>query len=249
MSFKTLTGFAVLFRVSCLAIGLHWAGANTCSALIYVDISPTVDGSLSDMFNDGSFEELLLTGTILQTTSFANSSQVGFDIRAALEFDLTPANLGLVLHSATFVGFVDGISHPEGFAEISIDLLGYTGDGQVTLSDAHASDTTIGIYTTEAGIPGLGRRDSLLDKNFVAELLEGGDYLGILTRAHLNAGGITIRSSESTIIPEFDLAPPFLRLAFVVPEPSSIAFVAIAVGCHVIFFRGRINKISSISLA
>jgi hypothetical protein len=219
---KSLKHCCNIAMIVCLIVATKMVSASTV-----VEIIPSIDQGLHDRFNDGSFDEfVIITNSILQTTSFANSSQVGFDVRAAMEFDLAPAKLpGLKLHKAFFIGYVEGTGTPDGFTQLSFDLLGYAGEGMITLADATASDTKIGEFTIAAGFPGFGKHTIPLDKDFVASILDGDDYLGLLTRAELNTGSISIGSSERALNELLGRGPPTLRLLFVVPEPGTLGMI------------------------
>ena len=95
------------------------AGPVTLSASTVVEIIPSIDQGLEDKFNDGTFDGFVdIRYGSLHTTSFSNSSQVGYDVRAVMEFNLTPARaLGLHLSAASLIVYVEGTQTPPGYTE------------------------------------------------------------------------------------------------------------------------------------
>ena len=227
-----LQSVGFLFALHCFI-----ASPLRTDAAIVVEIIPAIDQEIKDNHIDGTFDEfVVITNPSLQTIAFNGGSTVPLDRRAVMEFNLTPAQLGLQLLSASFVGHVHGTSTPPGFTQLSMDLFGYAGDGQITAADATATTAQIGEFTIAAGLPGHGSHEVPLDASFIASMIAGSNYLGILTRIDVNTGGISIGSRETSVNAQFDTGPPRLRLIFAVPEPralwSALPMAAVAVAMH-----------------
>lgn len=221
---------SALGGLACLSLLL--AGPTPALGRLTIEVPVSVDGELIDRDFDGSFENIRQDGK-LQVTSFRNSSQVPFDVRAALEFDLSAVPTDRDLISASFVGVVSGTGTPPNTTELSFDLLGYSGNGLIELADAHASDTTVGVLTIPAGFPGFGPHEVALDREFVAARLLGGEVLGLLARSEENTGSIAIVSSRGSQAEQ----RPLLRLTLV-PEPGT-ALLLLTVGLLSFAPQGR----------
>jgi hypothetical protein len=191
-----------------------------------VDLKPSIDQELQDNNMDGTFDEfIIITNSILQTTAHNGSGVVPVDRRGIMEFNLAPTQFAAQLQSASFICYVEGTSTPPGFTQLSIDLFGYQGDGQITVGDAIATNTKIGRLTITAGFPGFGKHEVPLDTALVAGLLQNSNYFGIVTTMEVNHGGIVIGSREKSLNQQGTIGPPTLRLVFAVPEPASAGIV------------------------
>lgn len=203
---------------------------------------PDAVGRFLDDEVDGVFDELRGPSPFLQTTKFDQGVN-DVETRVVLEYDLASAPLDRRLLSARFVATIGGTQTPAGFTELSMDLLGYAGDGQITFSDITATTTPIGVFTIPIPASGVPVRYSAdLDVGYVAAEIASGTHLGLMTRKELDTGSITIRGVGGAGF--FANTDPVLVLAFV-PEPSSalIAAVgAVACGCWGARRRGRIGR-------
>lgn len=229
---------SVSFLIFAAAAGLSWT-PHAAQAGVVVDAPPIADGMMWDKHNDDSFETLYLTAPNLNTQSFASANGiVGYEERSALEFNLVGLGGGGPLIRAYLSVNVTGTSTPDGFAELTIDFRGYTGNGQVTLADAFASEIKIGELTVPgASFDAFGRHDVPLDLDFVRPYIGSANVFGILTYVPIDHGGITFESVDSFPIE----GRPYLRLVFAVPEPGARLLAALSLAALLPRGIGRLS--------
>ena len=220
--------------IVCLAVPVSTSHALT------IDIPPTVDAAFIDGDVDGTFEELRLINPFgLQTTAFDQGVNDA-EVRGVVEYDLSAVPTDRALLGAYFVASITATGTPNGFTELSMDLLGYDGDGQVTFDDITAPTVKIGTFVLPVPVADWTvRYTAALDLGFVSTAVKSGGFLGLMTRSEFETGSISVGSLESYPLDR----ETALRLVFV-PEPASWALSVFAVLVGACWLRRGPSKAS-----
>jgi hypothetical protein len=156
-------------------------------------IVATADGYARDANRDGTFTVLDSTGGNLLVRN-TTGTNVGYE-RSMIEFDLTNISTALTVDSATLVLNVsqftkDGIQFP------TVNVIGYTGNGSIELTDASVAGTIVGT----ASVTARGELRINLDTNFIHS--QGGNFLGLRLENPIVNGPFGIYSTLESGFPD-----------------------------------------------
>ncbi|MFV2068625.1 MAG: Calx-beta domain-containing protein, partial [Pirellulales bacterium] len=167
------------------------------------------DTYVRDGDGDGTFDQLFPTnGSDLRT---AKRQPPRAEDRSILETDISaiPANATIVSAKLRLrTSFV-----AVGLLPSDIDFLGYSGDGVLSISDATASTTVIGMVTIPNTNTALANYTIPLDTTFIESLLGTTNFLGIATRTDQDES-VSFYSTESG---QLAASLPTLEIVYTTP--------------------------------
>ncbi|QJE95040.1 PEP-CTERM sorting domain-containing protein [Luteolibacter luteus] len=191
-----------------------------------VSLVPVADNFARDADMNGVFEtiETRTSPYFLLQTSRSQFPVFGIsgDVRSALEFSLSSIPKGAVISSATFsiyagAGYSNTEENPGPYQGQSVS--GYSGDGQITLSDF----ASLVVLTNSM--------NEFFDVTSLVQTLvdNGSTHAGFVVGANTLGRGLQQYSMDFA---EPGGNPPLLVIQYTVPEPSSFALLSVAgVGC------------------
>jgi hypothetical protein len=183
-----------------------------------IDVS--VNATAKDTNGDATFEALSsasdneLFGLVVRKVL-----DPGFQLedRPLLEFDISQFTLGEIINSVSF-RFQEGAFTSSGS---TVNVLGYSGSGTLSISDATTASTLLGSY--DPVTLGLGIHSLSLDSSYLQSLIGSSNFLGLRLQSSGGLVNTSQTSMEQAALSLDFFISPHLDIDFTpVPEPTTI---------------------------
>jgi hypothetical protein len=204
-----MTNFGV--SVAAAVVTMSLAAISPRAGAATYTLNPLVDGVANDTNGDGLFDGVTTNGTFLSVRNFPGT----LIDRPLIEYSTTTIPAGII-NSVTFQFYEQAFTS----SSTSVNLIGYIGDGALSLSDATVTGTLLGNYNpVSAGIGAEGVPLDLAQFN----ALRTSPRIGLRLESGGGPVNTQITSSEGALGDW-----PLIVLNYTVPEPSSAAAVAVS---------------------
>lgn len=197
----------LILGLSILWVSFAWSSRSLADILV---LAPAVDGTILDVTGDGVFDSTNATATSMTVRNFPGSV---ID-RAVMEFNISSIPTNATINSAVLTLTNIGIAN----APLTIGFVGYSGDGNLTVSDGSiAGQTLLSVqYTT------LSTLQIDLGTSFLQSRLGQTNFMGLRLQDAAASANIQFATSESSLTAQ---RPSLLVNFTAVPEPTCLGLL------------------------